>query len=77
VIELVVQKLPELVKAAAEPVGNVDKLTVISTNGASELVRNVANNLEQGLQIGSDLTGVDLRSILQRVGGNAGDQKAT
>jgi flotillin len=76
VVELVVQKLPELVKAAAEPVGSVDKLTVISTNGASELVRNVANNLEQGLQIGSDLTGVDLRTILKRVGDNAGgDQK--
>jgi flotillin len=75
VIELVVQKMPDLVKAAAEPVGNVDKLTVISTNGASELVKNVASNLEQGMQIGADLTGVDLRSILERVGGTAGDQK--
>ena len=72
VVELLVQKLPDVVKAAAEPVGNVDKLTVISTNGASELVRNVANNLEQGLQIGSDLTGVDLRTILKRVGDTAG-----
>ncbi|MBW3605078.1 MAG: flotillin family protein [Actinobacteria bacterium] len=73
VVELVVRVLPELVKAAAEPVSNVEKMTVISTDGASEVVRNVASNLEQGLQIGTDLTGVDLRSILRRVGGGAGD----
>jgi flotillin len=72
VIELVVNVMPELVRAAAEPVSNVEKLTVISTDGASEVVRNVASNLEQGLQIGSDLTGVDLRSILRRVGGDVG-----
>ena len=61
-------------RAAAEPVSNVDNLTVISTDGASEVMRNVASNLEQGLQIGTDLTGVDLRSILHRVGGGAGDE---
>jgi flotillin len=76
VVELVVRVLPELVKAAAEPVSNVDKMTVISTDGATEVMRNVANNLEQGLQIGTDLTGVDLRSILHRVGGGAGDDDA-
>jgi flotillin len=73
VIEMVAQVLPELVRAAAEPVSAIDKMTVISTDGASEMVRNVASNLEQGLQIGTDLTGVDLRSILRRVGGGAGD----
>ena len=73
VIEMVAQVLPDLVRAAAEPVSAIDKMTVISTDGASEMVRNVASNLEQGLQIGTDLTGVDLRSILRRVGGGAGD----
>jgi flotillin len=75
VVELVAQVLPDLVRAAAEPVSAIDKVTVISTDGASEMVRNVANNLEQGLQIGADLTGVDLKSILQRVGGVAGDDR--
>ena len=76
VIELVVNVMPELVKAAAEPVSNVEKMTVISTDGATEVVRNVASNLEQALQIGSDLTGVDLRSILDRVGaGIRADEK--
>ena len=73
VVELIAKVLPDLVRAAAEPVSSIDKVTVISTDGATEMMRNVANNLEQGLQIGTDLTGVDLRSILQRVGGGAGD----
>jgi len=70
---MVAQVLPDLVRAAAEPISAIDQVTVISTDGASEMVRNVATNLEQGLQIGTDLTGVDLRSILRRVGGGAGD----
>lgn len=70
VVELVVRVLPELVRAAAEPLSAVDKMTVISTDGASQLVRSVATNLEQGLSIGSDLTGVDLRGIVSRLGGD-------
>ncbi len=77
VVELVAQVLPEIVRAAAEPVSNVGTMTVISTDGATEVMRNVAGNLEQGLQIGSDLTGVDLRSILRRVGGGVGDTPAS
>ena len=73
VVEMIAQVLPEIVKAAADPVSNVGTMTVISTDGASEVMRNVASNLEQGLQIGTDLTGVDLRSILRRVGGGAGE----
>jgi flotillin len=73
VVEMVAHVLPEIVRAAAEPVSNVDTMTVISTDGASEVMRNVASNLEQGLQIGTDLTGVDLKSILRRIGRDAGD----
>lgn len=70
VLDLVVKVLPEVVRAAAEPVAAIDRLTVISTDGASEVTRTVAANVEQGLQIGSDLTGVDLRSLFTRLAGN-------
>ena len=63
VIELLVRMTPEIVRAAAEPISAIDKLTVISTDGASQLTRNVAGNLETGLQIGSDILGVDLRQL--------------
>lgn len=66
VLELIVEMLPNLVRAASEPISAVDKLTVISTDGASDLTRNVASNVATGLQIGSDITGIDLQSLLSR-----------
>jgi flotillin len=70
IIDLLTTMLPDLVSAASEPISAVEKLTVISTDGASDLTRNVASNVEQGLQIGTDLTGLDLRALLARLGGN-------
>ncbi len=76
-LELVVERLPELVSAAAQPMGNIDKLTVISTDGATDLTRSVASNLEQGLQIGSDITGVNLRQLLAGLGNISRTSNAT
>ena len=64
VLDLIVKVLPDIVRAAAEPVGSIDKLTVISTDGASSMTKSVANNVAQGLQIGSDVMGVDLAGLL-------------
>lgn len=72
VLELIIAKLPEVVRAASEPISAVDRLTVISTDGASDLAKSVATNVEQGLQIGSDITGLDLRGLFNRLG--AGEQ---
>jgi flotillin len=41
---------------------------VISTDGASSLTRSVASNVAQGLQLGSELTGVDLAGLLAKLG---------
>jgi flotillin len=68
ILELVVEMLPNLVRAASEPMSNIDKMTVISTDGASNVTKTVANNLEQGLQVGTDITGIDLRSLLAGLG---------
>jgi flotillin len=73
VIDLLSAMLPDLVSAASEPISAVERMTVISTDGASDLTRNVANNVEQGLQIGSDLTGLDLKALLARFGGERDD----
>jgi len=71
VLDLLLRVLPELVGAASAPVGAIDKLTVISTDGASSLTKTVASNVAQGLQLGSDLTGVDLTQLLARLAGVA------
>jgi flotillin len=72
-LDLIAAVLPELVSAASEPLSSVERMTVISTDGASEMARTVASNVEQGLQIGSDLTGLDLRGLLARLGGRDDD----
>jgi flotillin len=73
VLDLLVQMLPQVVEAAARPLAGIDKLTVISTDGASALGRTVAANVAQGLQLGSDLTGIDLPQLLARLGGSAAE----
>jgi flotillin len=78
VLDLVVAMLPELVRAGAEPVSAIDNMTVISTDGASQITRNVASNVTQGMQLAKDLTGLDLRSLLSSLGrgANGGDEPA-
>ncbi|GIF63807.1 flotillin [Asanoa ishikariensis] len=78
VLDLLVRVLPEVVEAASRPMSAIDKMTVISTDGASALAKSVAGNVAQGLQLGSDLTGVDLPALLARLGerANGGETKA-
>ena len=68
ILDLLVRVLPDLVREASAPMGNIDNLTVISTDGASALTRNVASNVTQGLALAGDLTGLDVRSMLARMG---------
>jgi flotillin len=70
VLDLLVRVLPQVVQAASAPIGEIDKMTVISTDGASALTRSVATNVAQGMQLGTELTGIDLPALLARLGGN-------
>jgi flotillin len=72
-LDLIAAVLPELVSAASEPLSAVERMTVISTDGASEIAKTVASNVEQGLQIGTDLTGLDLRGLIASLGSGSAD----
>jgi flotillin len=72
VLDLVVRVLPQVVQAASAPMSAIDKMTVISADGASSLTRSVAANVASGLQLGSDLTGVDLAALLAKLGAARG-----
>ena len=67
VLEMLSSMLPRLVREAAAPIGAIDKVTVISTEGASELTKSVTSNVTQGMQLASDLLGVDLPAMFQRI----------
>ncbi|MGX4688452.1 flotillin family protein [Streptomyces sp. JNUCC 63] len=69
VLQMLVEVLPQVVGKAAEPLSAVDKLTVISTDGAGQLPRTVADNVAQGMELLSSTTGVDLAQLLQNITG--------
>jgi flotillin len=78
VLDLLVRVLPQVVEKAAAPMSAIDKITVISTDGANALTKSVAANVAQGLQLGTDLTGIDLTALLRRLGSasNGSETKA-
>jgi len=71
ILEMLVKVLPEVVSAASAPLAGVDKMTVISADGAGSLGRSVAANVAQGLQLSGDLTGLDVGALLKRLGSGA------
>ncbi|WP_405462254.1 SPFH domain-containing protein [Streptomyces sp. NBC_00101] len=67
VLQMLVEVLPQVVAKAAEPLSAIDKLTVISTDGASQLTRTVSDNVTQGMELLTSTTGVDLSALLQNL----------
>ncbi len=67
VIQMLVEALPQVVAKASEPLSAVDKMTVISTDGASRLSRTVADNVAQGMELLGSTTGVDLAALLKNL----------
>src|SRR5204863_7368541 len=57
VLDLLVRVLPEVVKQAAAPTSAIDKITVITTDGARSPTKSQASNGAQGRQLGTDLPG--------------------
>ena len=69
VLATILRDLPKVVSAAADPIGQIDNLTVLSTDGASEIVRNATTNLTQAGHAIKGLTGIDIPQVF----GNALD----
>ncbi|MFD4985669.1 flotillin family protein [Streptomyces sp. NPDC058374] len=67
VLQMLVEVLPQVVAKASEPLSAVDKMTVISTDGASKLSRTVADNVAQGMELLQSTTGMDLTSVLKGI----------
>ncbi|QNP68253.1 flotillin family protein [Streptomyces roseirectus] len=72
VLQMLVEVLPQVVAKASEPLSAIDKMTVISTDGAGRLPRAVADNVAQGLELLGSTTGVDLAELLKGITGQAG-----
>lgn len=64
---MLVEVLPQVVAKASEPLGAIDKMTVISTDGAGQPSRTVAGNVARGVELLSSTTGVDLAELLRNI----------
>jgi flotillin len=76
VLDKVITNLPEMVRALAEPLSKVDKISIVSTGsgangnlGASRVTGDMVNMLAQTPAILEALTGVRLADLMARVPG--------
>src|SRR5437763_1688819 len=69
IIQTVLDALPEIARAAAEPMGHIDSLTVMSADGASDIVKNATRAVIESTTAIKGLTGLDVPSL---VGGALG-----
>lgn len=67
IIDLLARMLPDVVREASAPVAAIDKMTVISTDGAGGVTKAVAGNVAQGMELASDLVGLDLADLFGRL----------
>ena len=67
----IINRLPEITRAVAEPLSNIDSLTVISTDGASAVTKTIGEVASQVPQVVKELTGLDLGALLGSVTGSA------
>ncbi len=77
IIQTVLSQLPEIVRAAAEPMGNIDNLTVLSNDGASDVVRNVTRTVTEAGTTVKGLTGIDIPAMLSQAMAGAGTGTGT
>lgn len=64
-----IDALPEVARRMAEPLSNVDNISIISTDGASALTRSVAQNITELPAVIKQATGLDLTAFLGGLGG--------
>jgi flotillin len=64
IIQTVLAALPEIVKAAAEPMGHINSLTVMSADGASDVVKNATRAMVESTTAIKGLTGLDVPNLI-------------
>ncbi|MGJ6978948.1 flotillin family protein [Aestuariimicrobium soli] len=71
VLQMLVEVLPQVAEKVAAPMAGIDKLTVISTDGAGAVPKQVTNNVVQTMELIKNTTGVDLSKLLSKYSDDA------
>lgn len=65
VLQMLIEVLPQIAKEVAAPMSAIDNLTVLSTDGAGALPKQVVENVAQTMQMLKTATGVDIQSMVK------------
>lgn len=65
VLQMLIEVLPQVAEKVAAPIAAIDKLTVVSTDGANALPRQINDNVLQTVEMINNTTGIDLMSVLK------------
>ncbi|MCX6398664.1 MAG: SPFH domain-containing protein [Propionibacteriales bacterium] len=66
VLQMLIEVLPLIAKEVAAPIAAIDQLTILSSDGAGALPRQVTDNVTQTLQMLKTTTGLDLETLIHR-----------
>jgi flotillin len=67
VVEMLVNKLPDIVASAAAPLSQVDKITMYGDGNNTKLVSDIMQTADKVIQGVGDTTGIDIKSILNHL----------
>lgn len=64
VLEMYFNAMPQIAEAVAEPLSNVDSITMYGTDGASRMVQDITTTVSQVMKGIEDATGINLSAVL-------------
>lgn len=70
IVELMISRMPEIMKEVAKPMEQVEKITIIDnggTGGASKVSKMVTDVTANGFQVLKDVTGLDVVELINKV----------
>jgi len=65
VLQMLIEVLPQIAREVAAPISAIDQLTIVSTDGAGALPRQVTDNVVQTLSMLKTSTGLDLETLIK------------
>ncbi len=65
IAQMVIERLPEIASAIAQPLSKTEKIVMIGDSGASKITKDVTNILAQLPETVKGLTGIDITNILK------------
>ncbi|WP_157571056.1 flotillin family protein [Nocardioides insulae] len=73
VLQMLVEVLPQIAEKVASPISAIDQLTVLSTDGAGRLPKQVTDNVVETMSMLQAATGIDIQSLINKSVGKASE----